>query len=294
MKTNKEIVTEIIEDLDLKYYKNPKVKVTRNKLIECWSEYRKDPDYKFYGYACSKSLSNVYKKLFINIKGKSSAEHWGSYILLINGYKYCFKCKNLHILDKFPKNKITVSGYSNECTLCKKLRSKLYYKDNKVKIKVKNKLYREDNKEKLKNYNKEYREDNKEKLKNYNKEYYINNKEKIAIHNHVYYEENKDKVSLQRKVYYKNNRELFYVHNAKRRAAKLNRTPSWSSEDDQLKIKDLYTQAKSLEKLHGVKYHVDHIIPLQGELVSGLHILSNLQVITAEENLSKGNTYNTG
>ena len=44
-------------------------------------------------------------------------------------------------------------------------------------------------------------------------------------------------------------------------------------------------------KYCGQDYHVDHRIPLQGELVSGLHVPSNLQVITAEENQKKGNRY---
>lgn len=73
----------------------------------------------------------------------------------------------------------------------------------------------------------------------------------------------------------------FKNKSAKRRADKLNRTPKWSEEG---KIKEFYTNC-----LEG--YHVDHIIPLNGELVSGLHVLDNLQYLLASDNFSKKNKF---
>jgi len=73
---------------------------------------------------------------------------------------------------------------------------------------------------------------------------------------------------------------------AKRRAALLNRTPLWANESY---VDDFY-RAADLSR-GGVQFHVDHIIPLQGKCVSGFHVKSNLQILPAHINTSKGNRY---
>jgi hypothetical protein len=75
---------------------------------------------------------------------------------------------------------------------------------------------------------------------------------------------------------------------AKRRAAKLQRTVSWANKK---LIQQIYKQAKKLSEQTGKLYHVDHIIPLQGKKVSGLHVETNLQVIPARDNVRKSNKF---
>lgn len=77
----------------------------------------------------------------------------------------------------------------------------------------------------------------------------------------------------------------------KRRAALLNRTPKWLTEDDYWLMEQAYEHAVEQSITHGIKFHVDHIIPLQGKYVSGFHCPSNLQVIPAKVNMSKGNKF---
>lgn len=76
---------------------------------------------------------------------------------------------------------------------------------------------------------------------------------------------------------------------AKRRADKLQRTPAWLTGEQLIAMRKLYSQAEWLTRITGVKWHVDHIVPLKGKNVSGLHIPDNLQVLPARENLKKSN-----
>ena len=87
--------------------------------------------------------------------------------------------------------------------------------------------------------------------------------------------------SKRTKLYNKENPEKKNAYTAKRNAKKLQRTPSWA---DPSKLQEIYLNCPK-------GHHVDHIIPLQGELVSGLHVPENLQYLTAKENLEKSNKY---
>lgn len=78
----------------------------------------------------------------------------------------------------------------------------------------------------------------------------------------------------------------YYASN--RRALKRQSIPSWA---DKKAIKEIYKQSKRLS-INGIKHHVDHVIPLKNSLVCGLHVESNLMIITAAENLKKSNKFN--
>lgn len=82
------------------------------------------------------------------------------------------------------------------------------------------------------------------------------------------------------------------LYAAKRRASKLQRTPNWLSSLQLEHIKLFYEAAAQMTKETNIQFDVDHIVPLQGEIVSGLHVPWNLQVITNEDNCRKGNKFN--
>lgn len=81
---------------------------------------------------------------------------------------------------------------------------------------------------------------------------------------------------------------LSLFHANKRRAAKLNRTPPWADLDA---MRAIYAEAQRRTRETGIPHHVDHEIPLQGKLVSGLHVPNNLQILTGSENSKKRNRY---
>ena len=66
-------------------------------------------------------------------------------------------------------------------------------------------------------------------------------------------------------------------------------TPKWLSAEQKLEIRLKYRLAIELRRRTGVRHAVDHIVPLQGEEVCGLHVPWNLEVVTQEENLKKSN-----
>tara|TARA_Y100000296_G_C5120234_1_gene229990 strand:+ start:50 stop:664 length:615 start_codon:yes stop_codon:yes gene_type:complete len=69
-------------------------------------------------------------------------------------------------------------------------------------------------------------------------------------------------------------------------------TPHWLTEEHHNMIKLIYKQAKQLTETTGIEHHVDHIVPLRGKKISGLHVPWNLQILTKRENLKKSNKVN--
>jgi hypothetical protein len=119
-----------------------------------------------------------------------------------------------------------------------------------------------------------------------------------------YYENNKEVVKLRalsrtpediikyRKTWKAANPELVIANSKHRRTKHKQATPKWLTQEHKTEIKQFYLDAMLVSKVTGVPYAVDHIVPLRGELVSGLHVPWNLAVITREENSKKSNKIN--
>jgi 5-methylcytosine-specific restriction endonuclease McrA len=114
------------------------------------------------------------------------------------------------------------------------------------------------------------------------------NREKKRAYNKAYRLQHLEELRFQFKNLKLDNRELYNSYEAKRRALKRKAYCTWGNG---FFIKEIYALAKSREKATGIKWEVDHIIPLQHKLVCGLHNEFNLQVIPQSINRIKHNKW---
>ena len=104
----------------------------------------------------------------------------------------------------------------------------------------------------------------------------------------IYRSKNKDKIRISDTHYKRCNKDKVNSNVANRYANKLKATPKWSNNKY---IKLWYKLAQIEEKRTGRKVHVDHIVPLKGKDVCGLHCEDNMQLLFAEDNIRKNNSF---
>ena len=101
----------------------------------------------------------------------------------------------------------------------------------------------------------------------------------------------KERNKVRSKKHYRENKHRYLHKYSERRARKLQATPNWLTEGQKDQIRRIYKVREKVSVKTEVEHHVDHIVPLQGENVCGLHVPWNLRVIPKPLNLSKGNKH---
>lgn len=196
--------------------------------------------------------------------------------------KRCTKCGQEKALSEYRKSYTTKDKLTTHCASC---------------FSVYHAQYRDTNKERLKQYDKEYAaknsklatartqqwmKDNPERKKQMDRANYEQRKAegRVQTFNDEQRERNKERSKRWREL----NMGKVNAQIAKRRATALRATPTWAEHEQ---ITALYEQARHLTETTGVDHQVDHIVPLNSEMVCGLHCIVNLQILTADANNRK-------
>ncbi len=169
--------------------------------------------------------------------------------------KTCRGCSEKKDFSLFAKSSRDADGYQRYCKDCKKA---LYYASHE-----KNRLKQKD--------------------------YYKNHRDDCLVKMSEYQKANRTAANERNRKWASTNKATKAANLARYRSAKDNRTPKWLTEEHYNQIKEKYWLAEDLRKVTGETYHVDHIVPLRGENVSGLHVPWNLQILPMDLNCSKSN-----
>lgn len=114
------------------------------------------------------------------------------------------------------------------------------------------------------------------------------NQGKVLANKAAYRERNRDLLREKHREYHASKPEIATKNSAARRARRRFAQPPWVAPADLLAV---YRQAQVLSALTGIKYSVDHVIPLKHPLVCGLHVPWNLEAVPLLDNKRKSNRF---
>ena len=206
--------------------------------------------------------------------------------------KICSRCKAEKSLDDFYLRKDRPSGYKSECKSCSYDSHKRWVEkpksipQNKTCSKCK----------KTKSHQEFWRRSSTSNglhptCKDCGRQNLADYRESSLVYRdwwNNYYKENKNHINARNGKYQRENRDKQNVRLARYRFLKQNGTYHGLFDDE---IKEIYIEARRLTEETGIPHHVDHIVPISHPKVCGLHVPWNLQILTKEENLRKGNSF---
>jgi carboxypeptidase C (cathepsin A) len=191
--------------------------------------------------------------------------------------KTCTKCNSAKLIDAFHSKKRGKFGVSSVCKVCQSAYSRARYSENRDLILEKNAEWRRANRAVCAEYTRKHRNRNPESTR-----------ESTRILTAAWRARNPERASELAKEYRQRHPEKMSALWRRRQKYVKQATPSWAN---QFFIAEAYHIAKVRERMLGGIWHVDHIIPLRGKNVCGLHVENNLQVIRDKVNLRKGNNF---
>lgn len=218
--------------------------------------------------------------------------------------KVCKTCKEIKPFNAFGlgRNKKPAP----QCKDCKNAYSREHYRKNAERIIVKTQDYKKRNPEKYAKMLADWYIKNREHVLSRSFEY--RNKPEVKAkelaRQRIYYNERKVEIQAKRKAildndsdkkqryreisksHYRANKHMYYEKYVRRKRAIVKATPPWANINA---IREIYKESISKSLELGVRYVVDHFIPLNSKLVCGLHVENNLRIILELDNLQKAN-----
>jgi hypothetical protein len=192
--------------------------------------------------------------------------------------KKCKRCDAVLELNEFPVNVRNKDGRDVKCKLCCAAITRAWRKANPVVARASERRWLERNPERAK-------KNRDAAAKRFGKAH----PELVLFYAKRWKDANKSRVKEYSKKWAKNNAEKCACKSSARRAATFRAMPPWLSAEDRAAIAEKFVEARCLSRETGVKYHVDHIVPLKAKTACGLHVHWNLQVIPATVNQRKWN-----
>lgn len=202
-----------------------------------------------------------------------------------NTTKTCNFCKKTYPLGEFGKDKNSKDGISWYCKYCNRERAKKWREQNRDRARARDAAYAAANREQARDRARKWRLENLDRDRENTRRWQENNRDRAYANQRAWRASNPEKVKQYSRTYWENNRDKYQHQKALRRASELQATPAWV---DANALSSIYAKAARL-RAAGQDVHVDHIVPLRGKNVCGLHVPWNLQIIPASDNLRKGN-----
>lgn len=198
--------------------------------------------------------------------------------------KRCGKCGEGKPHTEFNKRTKARDGLHAWCRPCLKDYLKQWRQDNAETHAESKRVWERENRERERARKNDYYQRNREAIL----EKASANAERIA----QYRKDNHEHIKGLINQWCKANPDRVRAYEARRRSAKLQRTIKLNDQQRR-QMRRIYKLAHLMTQVTGQSWHVDHIVPLRGETMSGLHVPWNLQVIPAAENLRKSNKVDT-
>jgi hypothetical protein len=167
--------------------------------------------------------------------------------------KVCACCKQTKLVTEFNKDRQKKDGLMSYCKACNSVKTASFYS----KTKQTSRSYKKRGGLSVNEYAAVWRQENKEKYQSYIKKWQSKNRHKLR------------------------------EKNMRRYVRQTQQTPTWLNKGHKAEIEGFYLFCQIFKG-----YQVDHIVPIRGKQVSGMHVPWNLQVLTAEQNRAKSNFFN--